>query len=330
MIKLLTFIGLLFSFATYSLAQDCGSPVLLCSGSPQGGMLDTNAPVAVGCFNQTYTSFFTFTTNTNNLNTGNVTVELFGFECEDTVATTASAIQAIVVEVATGTDPCQPVNYIPVSDCATSTDAIVLETDDLNPSSSYVVIVGSEQDPANGDCMFSIEISGPAVEINACCDQQITLGQQAPIEVSGGNAIPGYSWEPSITLDSSIGETVVATPFETTEYTVTGEVGPCQGLTDLVTIIVGPPLGIPNTITPNGDGINDLWRIAGISFFPNVQVTIFDRWGQVVFRDIGYAQPWNGTNRGKALPTATYYYVIEVNSDVIEIEPVTGQITLIH
>lgn len=314
-------------FASLS-AQDCSTPVLLCSGAPAESTLDDNTPVAVGCFNQPYTSYFTFTTNTDNEDTGNVTVELYGFECDDLNG--PSDIQAIVVEIAEGTDPCEPINYTPVSDCGNSSEAIIIETDDLNPSSTYVVIVGTEHDPVDGDCAYNIEISGQAVELNACCDQQITLGLTATIEATGGNAVPGYTWEPSITLDTSVGDEVVATPVETTDYTVTGNVGPCNGLTDVVTIIVGPPVGIPNTITPNGDGINDLWRIAGISLFPNAQITVFDRWGQVVFSDIGYAQPWNGTNRDKALPTATYYYVIELNSDVVEIAPITGPITLIH
>jgi hypothetical protein len=45
---------------------------------------------------------------------------------------------------------------------------------------------------------------------------------------------------------------------------------------------------------------------------------------------VGYAQPWDGTRGGKFLPTGVYYYVIELNSLDVNIEPVTGFVTLVH
>ncbi len=326
--KQLIFTLLSFSLLASVAAQDCANPTLLCSGAPQTGDLTQNIPVSIGCFNFPYTSYFTFTTNTNNENPGNVTLSVFGIDCEGTLA--ADELNAIIVQVATGGDPCVPVSYVPVSPCGNGTTDFFVDSDVLEPSSTYLVIIGTTHDPAEGDCLFNAEISGQAVSIDACCDQQITLGQTATFVATGGNATPGYAWSPSVTLDTATGPEVISTPAETTEYTVTGSVGPCNNIQDLVTVIVSPPVGIPNTITPNGDGINDLWKISGISQFPNAQITIFDRWGQVIFKDIGYAQPWDGTNRGKTLPTATYYYVIELNSLVIEIPPITGPITLIH
>jgi gliding motility-associated-like protein len=93
---------------------------------------------------------------------------------------------------------------------------------------------------------------------------------------------------------------------------------------------VGPPINIPNTFTPNGDLINDLWLLAGIQRFEGALVTVYDRWGQQLFKSLGYTQPWDGTNGGKKLPTATYYYVIELNSLDVDIPPITGSVTLIH
>ena len=95
-------------------------------------------------------------------------------------------------------------------------------------------------------------------------------------------------------------------------------------------MFIGPPIGVPNAITPNNDGINDLWTIAGISDFQSAQVNVYDRWGQVVLKSIGYTQPWDGTNKGKFLPTGTYYYVIELNSPDVNIEPVVGFIAIVH
>lgn len=69
---------------------------------------------------------------------------------------------------------------------------------------------------------------------------------------------------------------------------------------------------IPEGFTPNGDGINDLWAIKNISIlFPDCRVTVFNRWGSLVFESKGYMTPWDGTHKGKMLPDGTYYSIIE-------------------
>lgn len=67
---------------------------------------------------------------------------------------------------------------------------------------------------------------------------------------------------------------------------------------------------IPNTFTPNGDGINDTWDIQYLSEYPNNTVDIYDRYGQKVFSSIGYGVPWDGKYKGAYLPQGTYYYII--------------------
>lgn len=70
------------------------------------------------------------------------------------------------------------------------------------------------------------------------------------------------------------------------------------------------PVEIPNAFSPNGDGLNDTWRITGLARYPTTEVHIYDRWGSEVFhaRD-GYDTPWNGEFKGQKLTTGTYYYV---------------------
>ncbi|NQX90928.1 MAG: gliding motility-associated C-terminal domain-containing protein [Flavobacteriales bacterium] len=53
--------------------------------------------------------------------------------------------------------------------------------------------------------------------------------------------------------------------------------------------------------------------------------------GQVLFEVTGYQQPWNGRNRESGfLPTGTYYYVIELNSTDVNIEPIVGFVSIVH
>jgi gliding motility-associated-like protein len=70
---------------------------------------------------------------------------------------------------------------------------------------------------------------------------------------------------------------------------------------------------IPSGFTPNNDNIHDEWVIYGLDDFPDVIVKIYNRWGQELFSSSGYPMPWDGKYNGVDLPTATYYYVIELN-----------------
>ena len=69
---------------------------------------------------------------------------------------------------------------------------------------------------------------------------------------------------------------------------------------------------IPTGFTPNNDGIHDEWAIYGLYNFPDIIVSVHNRWGQKVFYSEGYSVPWDGKKNGVDLPIATYYYVIEL------------------
>ena len=93
----------------------------------------------------------------------------------------------------------------------------------------------------------------------------------------------------------------------------------------IVTITVSPnnTLRIPKGFSPNGDAVNDAWIISGIRAYPSNQVTIFNRWGNIVYRAQGYDNlnvRWQGqttqgtTLGGRQLPDGTYFYVIDLNA----------------
>ncbi|GAA4315425.1 hypothetical protein GCM10023149_12030 [Mucilaginibacter gynuensis] len=68
---------------------------------------------------------------------------------------------------------------------------------------------------------------------------------------------------------------------------------------------------IPNTFTPNADGYNDTWTITGLSKAPNCVVNVYNRYGTIVYQSTGYSKPWDGTSSGSAIPSGTYYYMID-------------------
>jgi gliding motility-associated-like protein len=75
---------------------------------------------------------------------------------------------------------------------------------------------------------------------------------------------------------------------------------------------VGPcsPVTFPNTFTPNGDGINDVFRPSQDSRATKYQLHIFNRYGALLFISKDLALGWDGMSQGKAMPTGTYYWMV--------------------
>ena len=63
--------------------------------------------------------------------------------------------------------------------------------------------------------------------------------------------------------------------------------------------------------SPNGDGVNDVFYIEGLEAYPNAQLTVFNRWGNQVYRSDSYKNDWTGLWEGKLLPDGTYFYVLD-------------------
>jgi gliding motility-associated-like protein len=84
---------------------------------------------------------------------------------------------------------------------------------------------------------------------------------------------------------------------------------------------------IPNTFTPNGDGINDTWKISNTNTDVIYTVNVFNRYGQQVFFSKGNTVIWNGQYNSKDAPTGVYYYVVSANTKGSSI---TGSLTLIR
>lgn len=86
-------------------------------------------------------------------------------------------------------------------------------------------------------------------------------------------------------------------------------------------------LKVVNTFTPNGDGVNDRWDILNISDHPGAVVEICNSSGQLIFRSVGYQQPWDGRHLGRPLPAGTYYYVIDPGQGLLRI---AGYVTILR
>ena len=136
-----------------------------------------------------------------------------------------------------------------------------------------------------------------------------------------------YLWLPGTFLNNdAIATPTVSNVTRDMTYTLTVTAQGGCSTSDIVFVkLLKFPI-IPNTFTPNNDGINDTWRIDYLDTYPDNRVQVFNRYGQLVFESHGYSKPWDGTYNGKPLPIGTYYYIIEPKNGRA---PLTGYVTII-
>ena len=136
-----------------------------------------------------------------------------------------------------------------------------------------------------------------------------------------------YLWMPNLDINDNTVKNPVITGVVDRTYTLyVTDIRGCIGK-DSVKIKVSPEVIVPNTFTPNADGINDLWNIQGLIAYTDATVDIFTRYGQKVFHSVGYDKPWDGVFNGKQLPVGVYYYVIDTK---LYNQVLSGSLTIIR
>ena len=147
------------------------------------------------------------------------------------------------------------------------------------------------------------------------------------LQIYNGSSPFTYAWntEP-VQTDSSATELIAGTY----ELTITDNDG-CQ-IIQFFDVLDGTVscLEIPTVYTPNGDGTNDDWELKGIWIYNNINIEIYNRWGDLIFNHNGTgsnydSNRWDGTYKGKELPISSYIYIINLNN---ETEPIQGIVTI--
>lgn len=121
-----------------------------------------------------------------------------------------------------------------------------------------------------------------------------------------------YSWSPIAGLDNPTYSNPFASPSQTVDYTLTVKTTlGCEG-TAKVNIVVYQPIYIPTAFSPNADNTNDQWELAGMEAYPNAEVQIFNRWGNLIFYSKGIYNlaPFDGNDKNRLLPEGMYVYKI--------------------
>lgn len=164
-------------------------------------------------------------------------------------------------------------------------------------------------------------------------DTTIYLLDTIQLNASGGLF---YTWEPSYPISCTDCQDPLFWHDSTaTMWVYVEDADNCVDI-DSVTVTVderfidGEGPFIPTGISPNGDGVNDFWYIRWLYRFPDNEVTILNRWEDVVYKTENYQNDWYGTYNGKELPEGTYYFILKIYENGELTQNYTGPITIIE
>lgn len=168
-------------------------------------------------------------------------------------------------------------------------------------------------------------LAGPDMTIVS--GDAVTLEGRFPV----GTA-QSISWAPAGTLTGANTLTPVARPQTTTTYTLTvTDVNNCTATDNALITVIPYCVKVMNAFTPNGDGKNDLWLVTnGAPCAGQIIVTVYNRYGGLVYENKNYQNNWNGTYNGKPVADGTYYYNISyrlINNNPVQLK---GDVTILR
>lgn len=171
----------------------------------------------------------------------------------------------------------------------------------------------------------TVQLHPPAF-VNAGANSTIAWGASIPLQATGtGN----FLWSPPDSLSCINCPRPVASPTTTTTYTVElTDANGCKA-TDQVTISLEGSLFVPNTFTPNGDGMNDGFR-AWCTEMAEFRLLIFNRWGELIFSSNRTDEAWDGTYKDRESPIGTYVWRIDCREITGRAQTLYGHVTLLR
>jgi len=160
---------------------------------------------------------------------------------------------------------------------------------------------------------------------------EVLPGKSVRLYNTGGAT--SYQWSPNIWLSCGDCQTPLATPLSTMVYCVSSFQTCVEGscVTVEVICVYEGDYSVPSAFTPNGDGKNETFCLKGWDqCSKEFSISIFDRWGAIVFesRDPNFC--WDGYYNGSLLPSGVYVYVINARFGKEPAMRKSGNITIIR
>ena len=183
----------------------------------------------------------------------------------------------------------------------------------LTPSEggTYTVLVTNNITGCQNTDSALVNVSSPPIVTAEVTSLMFATNHVVEVTATGfGISVYEYSLDNGAWQDSNLFENVSLGVHIVTVRDKNG----C-GFASTSVLVIDYPL----YFTPNGDGYNDTWNIAGIATQPNAVVYIFDRFGKLLKQLSPTGSGWNGTYNGVNLPTSDYWFSVEYN------EPIDGK-----
>jgi gliding motility-associated-like protein len=171
-------------------------------------------------------------------------------------------------------------------------------------------IIGANQFSCKDTATVDV-IVNPKPVADAGPDKIIFKGQS--IQLSGSANTSGtYLWQPATDINDIHVLQPIVSPAADIYYilNLVSAFG-CGTSADTVFVKVFNDIFIPNAFSPNGDNLNDTWNILGLGACKNFEVSVYNRWGQLVFHTKDKITSWNGTYKGLLSPVGAYTYYIK-------------------
>ena len=156
------------------------------------------------------------------------------------------------------------------------------------------------------------------------------LGQPHQLIGSGGVS---FSWSPTspIISSSTVSNPIVVLNQDQSFYLETKDIGGCKGFdTVFIKVYKGPEYYVPNSFTPNNDGLNDIFRPIPVGIVITNYFKIYNRYGQLLFQTNSWLKGWDGTYNGINQPYGTYIWIIKGINNTGEIIEKKGTVILIR
>lgn len=160
-----------------------------------------------------------------------------------------------------------------------------------------------EADAANAFLIFNTKLINYTLELDRSCDQSIDEVFNVENNTINFSISEKEDWCILVKDNEGCVKIEIRDTFLTTSEDCQIDCNP----SDLI---------IPEAISPNQDGYNDNLFISGIDGFPNIQLTIFNRYGNIIFHQENYnnTSVWDGTHHGLLLPDGSYFYQLKLNN----------------
>ncbi|GAA4466955.1 hypothetical protein GCM10023093_21950 [Nemorincola caseinilytica] len=228
-------------------------------------------------------------------------------------------------------DPGYDYDYVWTPAIGLSSSTIKEPVFDAVGSFTYTITATMQHEGCVATHVMTLNSTLPKQILNVTDDTKIYYGQS--VQLNAENTL-FYQWAPNDgSLTNPNINNPVATPTVTTTYTVYGmDFYGCRD-TAYVTVIVDSSQTefIPSGFTPNGDGLNDVFRPVGSIYHTMVEMRVYNRWGQQVFYTNNKELSWDGTFEGKPCDIGTYHYsIIVARPGHDHNQVIKGEVTLIR